>query len=277
MLVISSNMVIKLMNFKIWPCKFMYKNLTMQKFKYIFILLVPFVHSLTCAAEWKNPDLQQPEQWQNPDQAQPGPVSTDPKRGQNRNTPVLPDGEVGIETTWACNMQLTYNDKGSGGEQDVMFFHPVTPAGYSLLGGFAQGNHYRASDCVLAVRPVNKQSEALLTRPQDWERIWTDKNSGSRRDGSIWRGISGNPDYTCLGSMAVEGYSKPAMSNYVCLHQCLLEDIPVTDFIWSDRGTGASQNVSIYKLQNSHYFHAISSYNKPNWLKDIKRNPVCSF
>ena len=173
-------------------------------------------------------------------------------------------------------MQHAYDDKGSGGEQNVKFFLPLLPPGYSILGGYAQGNYNRSDSCVLGVRPLNQASNVLLRSPVNWERIWTDKNSGANMDGSIWQPQAGSSDYVCLGSVARQGYQKPDLANYACVHRCLVEEVPVTNYIWSDRGTGASSDVSVYKLHNSNGFLAVPSHNAPQRLMDISRSPVCN-
>lgn len=234
---------------------------------YFFILgLVLGFGQTVIAAEWKNPDLQDEQKSSNPDSSRPAmqPVT-------------VMEGEAGLEIQRVCNLQPTYNDKGSGGNQDVSFFLPVAPPGYSLLGGYAQGNHYSPDSCVMAVRPVNNDSNVLLQPPRDWQRIWTDRNSGARMDGSIWQAIPENADYICLGSVARQGYNKPVLPNYACIHQCLVEKVAVTNFIWSDRGTGASQDVSVYRLHNSNSFYAVPSHDSPRVLRDIKQRPVCKF
>lgn len=251
-----------------------------MRFIRYFVLTIIYLtssSSITISAEWKNPDLQKSKEWQSPDQIQP---ITKPERSNpliTNNLPSLLKGEMGVDAQWICNLQHTYNDKGSGGRQDVRFYQPVLPTGYSMLGGYAQGNHFQPNNCILAVKPINNESNALLRTPQEWKRIWTDKNSGGRMDGSIWHPESYDTDYICLGSIAIQGYSKPNLTNYVCLHQCLVEENPITNYIWSDRGTGASQDVSIYKLHNSNGFYAVPSHSAPKTLKDIRHNTICKF
>jgi len=246
----------------------------MKNFYTVITTLIFLCTSVTFAAEWKDPDAQSPGTRQNPDQKQTR-QSDRTTRQSNKESPAKLTGEVGLEVRWFCEMQHAYDDKGSGGEQNVKFFLPILPPGYSMLGGYAQGNYHRSNGCVLGVRPLNQASNVLLTSPVNWERIWTDKNSGANMDGSIWHPQPGSAEYVCLGSVARQGYQKPDLPNYACVHQCLVEEVPVTDFIWSDRGTGASSDVSVYKLHNSNGFLAVPSHSSPQRLMDISRNPVC--
>ena len=249
----------------------------MNVIKFSAYLCVSLICSMSFAAEWKNPDQQQPDGRQTTDRSQPAarPATRAPQATADQ--PVLLSGELGLEVNWVCEMEPAYNDKGTGGAQDVQFFQPLLPPGYGMLGGYAQGNHHGASGCLLAVRPVNDASNALLQPASTWRQIWTDENSGGTLDGSIWHAQAASPDYVCLGSIAKQGYSQPNLANYACVHQCLVEEIQVAGYIWSDAGTGASQDVSIYRLHNSNGFYAVSTHDAPRTLLDIRRNTVCNF
>ena len=254
----------------------------MNKHRIPVSVILLLICSMASGAEWKNPDKPNTGGWQNPDHTQPVAPKPAVQPVERKSPPpavsqVRLTGELSVETMWVCQMEQTYNDKGSDGAQDVKFFQPQLPPGYRMLGGYAQGNHHGASGCSLAVRPANEASMALLQQPVSWRQIWTDKNSGAQMDGSIWHGEAASADYICLGSIAKQGYSAPNLPDYACVHQCLVEEIPVGGFLWSDAGTGASQNVTIYNLHNSNGFYAAPSHNTPATLVDIRRNPACKF
>jgi len=216
--------------------------------------------------EWVNPDLVIPEK-QNEIPVQVSPA--EPTR--------MVTGELGLFVTRICDYRLSYSDTGSGGDLDGAFYLPSPPQGFYLIGGFAQGNYSPPTDCILAVAPdTNPQSQQLLRPPRDWELLWTDKKSGARMDGSIWHPIPPDNNYVCIGSIAKEGYGKPQLSNYACLHSCLISNLPAANYIWSDRGTGASQKISIFKLHNSNTFYAIPGHNPPGMLRDIKADAKCN-
>ena len=249
----------------------------MNLIKYSVFACISLVCSMALAAEWKNPDQPKTSVGQNPARSQPAPQPAPRVPPATSKSSEVLTGVMGVEANWFCDLEQGYNDKGSGGAQDVRFFQPVLPPGYSMLGGYAQGNHDSPSGCVLAVRPRNDASNALLQPAVNWQQIWTDKNSGSNMDGSIWHPQAASPDYVCLGSVATQGYNRPNLPNYTCVHKCLVEEVPVAGYIWSDAGTGASQNVAVYELHNSNSFYAIPSYNPPRTLLDIRRNTVCRF
>jgi len=242
----------------------------MQAFITLFIIAVTTLISTDSHAQgsnWKNPDLEIQEK----------------RTVQSLETievkpSVIIKGRLGLEVRRICQYKMSYIDKGSGGDQDVTFYNPIVPPDYYIIGGYVQGNYWDPSDCVISVKPDNNpQSSELLRSPADWQLIWTDKNSGARMNGSIWHPVAPEPDYICLGSVATEGYSKPNPVNYTCVHRCLIESIPSNNFVWSDKGTGASQNVSVYRLHNSNSFYAVPGYNRPSTVEDIRGNPVCNF
>ena len=216
---------------------------------------------------WKNPDLE-PAQQDSREVLEPVQVRSS----------IIIKGRLGLSVQRICQYQLAYEDKGSGGDQDVSFYDPVIPPGYYMIGAIAQGNYWKPSDCVIAVKPDdNPRSRQLLKAPASWQQIWTDRNSGARMNGSIWRAVTPDRDYVCLGSVAKKGYDQPHYTNYTCVHRCLAQALPAGHYIWSDKGTGAKSNVSIYKLHNSNSFYAEPGYNQPAAVMDLKGNPVCEF
>ena len=184
-----------------------------------------------------------------------------------------------LDTIKVCNFVLAYNDKGSGGDQDLSLFTPKIPAGYYMLGGYAQGDYHRVNSCIIAAKPAATESgknSKLMIIPDDWKLIWTDKGSGADKDGSVWHPVTTQSEYYCIGSVGQAGYAKPVISNYRCLHKCLLENVSIPAQLWNDRNTGSKYQVSMYKLENSGLYFAKSGRNRPATLVDIKSTPVCS-
>lgn len=226
-----------------------------------------FTHVYAQKGTWKNPDLVAPEQ-----------KSLQSLEPVQVKSSIIIKGRLGLEVRRICQYKTAYKDKGSGGDQDVTFYDPVVPPDFYMIGGFAQGNYWEPADCIIAVKPdKNPQSKQLLSPPGSWQLIWTDRKSGARMNGSIWRPVAANNDYVCIGSVAEQGYGNPDIPNYACVHRCLVESIPAANYVWSDKGTGAERDVSVYKLHNSNGFYAKSGYSRPDNLVDLKGNPVCNF
>lgn len=242
----------------------------MQVHKTILIICISiglFSHAHAQNRTWKNPDMEAPKQ-----------KSLQSLEPVQVKSSIIVKGRLGLEVARICRYKLTYTDKGSGGDQDVTFYDPLVPPDFYMIGGYAQGNYWEPADCIIAVKPdKNPQSKQLLRPPGSWQLLWTDRNSGARMNGSIWRPVAADNDYVCIGSVAKQGYGNPNNSNYACVHRCLVESLPSANFIWSDKGTGANQDVSIYKLHNSNGFYAKSGYGRPDDLVDLKGDPVCKF
>ncbi len=181
-----------------------------------------------------------------------------------------------FEFKYVCDFEPRYNDKGSGGKLDLATFAPRVPPGYMAVGGFAHGSRDRPDGCVTVVRAAGTsvQGHRLVAPPLGWREVWTDKGSGARMDGSIWSARPPGPDYVCLGSVGQKGYGQPAVANYACVHRCLVTSVPVTEPIWTDEGTGAKRQVSVYRLHFSNTFVAFPNRERPANLMDL--NPYAS-
>ncbi len=137
---------------------------------------------------------------------------------------------VSLELIQVCHFELAYRDKGSGGDQNVAIYRPTVPFGYYIIGDYAQGDYQKISACTLAVKPASSESAGLLIAPGHWELVWTDKGSGAHMDGSVWHPVSPDKNYVCIGSVGQTGYNKPSLQNYRCVHQCLVENVPVANY-----------------------------------------------
>ena len=223
--------------------------------------------------------VQAARKWKNPDQAEVNNKAAAPVRipAPKSGPAAILTGQLSLEGRRICDYQLSYIDKGSGGRIDGSFYLPHIPAGYSIIGAYAQGNYHSPSDCILVVKPANEQSRALLMSPQSWQRLWKDKGSGANMDGSFWHPSPPANDYVCLGSIASKGYKQPVMANYACVHRCLVENNPAASPVWSTGGTGANQKAYVYKLHNSNSFYVTSDKRRPSYLQDIKGNMSCTF
>ncbi len=234
---------------------------------------------LTCqvfaASEWKNPD--QVSEKPAKAQKQKLPEKKTVKTVKSAPAEITLKGSHGISVARVCQYRRSYRDKGSGGKIDGTFYVPELPAGFMLTGGYAQGNYDAPSACVLAINADKASADALLRSPDEWHRLWTDKGSGARMDGSIWHPSVNDDRFACIGSVAAEGYDKPIVSEYTCLHRCLLQETPVAAPVWSTAGTGAKHKIYIYSLNNSNSFYASREKIGGSAVLDLKPQPQCDF
>ena len=183
-----------------------------------------------------------------------------------------------LETKLTCKQKLTWSDKGSGADLDGFFYTPSAESSYYVIGGYAsRTGDPNSKKCVISVRQSKNNPEEtpeLLVPPGDWSLIWTDKGSGADTDGSMWNGVPPSKKYRCLGSVMQKGYKKPVLSNYRCVHSGLTKKIQNKSIIWTDKGSGADKDVTVFNLPNSKTFFAVGR--KINKVKTFDLNDTAS-
>lgn len=88
----------------------------------------------------------------------------------------------------------------------------------------------------------------VVARPLGYARIWSDKGSRGKNDGSIWRPLP--PDgYLSLGDVAAKGYDTLSVDKIWCVR------VDLTGFgkfsassIWNDGGSSSHSNVSLWSI-----------------------------
>ena len=183
-----------------------------------------------------------------------------------------------LETKLTCKQKLTWSDKGSGADLDGFFYTPSAESSYYIIGGYASlTGDPNSKNCVISVRQSKNNPEEtpeLLVPPSDWSLIWTDRGSGANKDGSMWHGVPPSKYYKCLGSVMQKGYKKPVLSNYRCVHSGLTKKIQNKSIIWTDKGSGADRDVTVFNLPNSKSFFAVGR--KINQVKTYDLNDTAS-
>ncbi|MFC5799058.1 Vps62-related protein [Streptomyces formicae] len=136
-----------------------------------------------------------------------------------------------------------YDDSGTGADDDVSIWRPdvsQTP-GYYPLGDVAMDAH--------GTPPANSfvvsGPDGALAPPVDYWLIWTDRGSGGDRDGSLWAPVA-PAGYRCLGSVAVNGYSKPPTDLIRCVKSVYVVAAEATK-VWDDSGSGADTDLGIWE------------------------------
>ncbi|MFD8888800.1 Vps62-related protein [Streptomyces erythrochromogenes] len=74
-----------------------------------------------------------------------------------------------------------WNDRGSGGDQDVSIWAPYAPQGYICLGAVISQTYEPPS--LEAVRCIRSE----LTQTGQGRKVWDDSKSGAHRDVSLWQ------------------------------------------------------------------------------------------
>lgn len=188
-----------------------------------------------------------------------------------KNNPAL---EIGR----SCTFALQYSDKGSGGHLDVSIYDPKLESGYRSIGSYAQGNYDNPNGCITVVKPLEPLPDGKppLVYPAGYTLIWTDKKSGADMDGSVWHPQPPDNDYVCIGSVAQTGYTEPHIAGYACVHKCLVKAGAISSApVWTDEGTGAASQVSIYQLPTSQVIFALPGRTAPGLVNDLNPTGMC--
>jgi VPS62-like protein len=189
---------------------------------------------------------------------------------------IIKELSFSLDTTQTCTQTLSWDDSGSGADLDGYFFIPTVKKSEYMIGGHASGKRKSKYHCVLTVSEATtnpKGSPPILVAPKDWKQVWKDSGSGATKDGSFWQAIPPDNNYRCLGSVSQLGHNnKPKLSNYRCVHTSLTEKIVASNIVWSDQGTGADQQVTIFGLPNTGSFIAIPKRVGKAEAYDLRKN-----
>ncbi|WP_262140468.1 Vps62-related protein [Pseudomonas sp. Marseille-Q5117] len=140
--------------------------------------------------------------------------------------------------------------------KSASFWRP-TPAPDALPGYFPLGdvvtrglgniNDERvvAVVCEADIASTDPTKGRALRRPDDYELIWKDSGSGSKRDLSIWRPLP-PAGYVALGSVCSNDHEKPSLNAVRCVRADLVIGSNSSDLIWDDKGSKARQRVSTW-------------------------------
>lgn len=132
------------------------------------------------------------------------------------------------------------NDSGSGASKDLHYFE-YNESGWLMLGhapGPGSAVHHQGNMLVV------KEDGRMVKRANGWVQVWNDKGSGNRKDYCIWRPIlKGNDNYVGIGCFCTFGSSNEPRVNAAVLHLEACERTSLGGQVWSDAGTGASNDV----------------------------------
>lgn len=130
-----------------------------------------------------------------------------------------------------------WDDRGSGAARDVSFWK----ADHCCSLGHIAVDNYNKPSGVFA-----KEIKAgTLVKPTSFAQVWTDRGSGAKRDGAIWRPVC-PPGYVALGYAATGNYAPPSADDFRCVKAEYVTPAQWT-WVWNDRGSGARDDVSIWK------------------------------
>jgi hypothetical protein len=184
-----------------------------------------------------------------------------------RSGSILPDTSkyccVKNEFVTRGQLELAWNDKGSGANADVSLYSIIRNVDVFGVnsGHFYPLNYYPTSTPTEVVYQLKADGENVrdvwsmtveakpinIYEVQDVKWIWDDAGSGARYDVSIWRAET-QPGYFTVTDVAVKSHGEPGTVFLVTTTDPIAIRPPV-DYtkIWSDRGSGADDDVSIWR------------------------------
>ena len=112
-----------------------------------------------------------------------------------------------------ADFQQVWNDRKSGGRQDVSFWRVIPPPGYVAVGDVINIGYSPPEDLIKTYACIKAD---LVVQGKIGPEIWNDRGSGSAKDGSIWaiqpisQGVTGT-------FLVQSGYSQPPAVYAQCL------------------------------------------------------------
>jgi len=155
-----------------------------------------------------------------------------------------------------------WRDKRSGAARDFAVWRPFAQGDYLPLGDVAVSGRGEGGD-----RYPPPSEETYLVRngrpPVSYNRIWSSEGSGSKKPFSTWMPVP--PDgYKCLGDVASVSLTEPPSLDAVrCVPaQCVIET-DLAEEIWEDRGSGAFENFSAWRVPKVNTYVGNASHKRP--------------
>ena len=234
---------------------------------------------------WENPDQeamvkQKSVTGEHSEQQSLAKASDTPTKNPVTETAAQPaSNQPALEIGHSCTFNLQYKDEGSGGNRDISIYDPKVENGFRSIGSYAQGNYNNPKGCITVVKALVTNlpnGKPPLVNPAGYDLIWKDENSGAKMDGSVWQPLAPDSDYVCIGSVGQKGYKQPDINGYSCVHKCLVtKEARTSTPLWTEEGTGATSQVSIYQLPVSQAVLALPGHTAPDSMSDLNPTGMC--
>lgn len=151
-------------------------------------------------------------------------------------------------------------DKGSRANGDVSFWQPdYNDPGYYYFGCYAINNYNTSiSGPQFVFMAVNDDAQhPCMKAPLGFQQQWTCIGNDQPSNLGIYT-LLAPPGYIALGSIAVADFNNPPTladyPNLMCVRQDFCQKVTLTsppDLVWTDQGSGAPLDVSVWMLPNS--------------------------
>ena len=156
-----------------------------------------------------------------------------------------------LDIGFVTKFDLMWNDRKSGGNMNGAYYRPIIPEemeGFHSLGdlGYVDWIDVNKTAVIAVAKDVKDPSGTALRAPIKFEKIWDDRGSEARMNGSMWRPIP--PDsYVALGVICNNSWSPPSVDVVRCVRADLVVPAYPGDLIWRDTKTGAKTDFSSWR------------------------------
>lgn len=167
----------------------------------------------------------------------------------NVQDPLAMDIGDGLLIRYVNDYQWRWHDAGSGGDNDIGFFHPIVPADYHALGSFIRASGDGASARQTPTIVVKDSGTmGALAAPTGYTYIWNDGGSGADNDGSVWLPTC-PPGFVALGVVTQTGYGEPSKDDVRCVKERYAVRGSVGSFVTNDQGSGANDDLGVWNIE----------------------------
>lgn len=167
----------------------------------------------------------------------------------NAIDPAVMDIGEGLPIKYAIIHVNRWDDSGSGGDHDVVFWHPNAGGdGWYALDSYVRGDYTDVIATLDAAVVVVKDQGAndSLAAPTGFTFVWSDAGSGADRDGAAWNPICPR-GYIALGTVVTSG-AQPSTEDVRCVAERFAAPAKNSTFVYNDSGTDADRDITVYEV-----------------------------
>lgn len=154
-----------------------------------------------------------------------------------------------FEIRFVDEYELVYADHGTGADQDVSIWKPVTND--FIVGHVATLGYDKPIKSAMTIKLYDQM---VANYPVDYKLIYTDAGTGGDQDVAFWQPIA--PEgYVAMGYVATNGYEKPDLQAVICLKEEYTAFGLTENIEWTDKGSGGDQDISIWNIRTPNVFY----------------------
>ena len=171
--------------------------------------------------------------------------------------PMVMDIGDGLLIRYVNTYSYQWDDRGTGGKNDVAFWHPVTdvendwhPLGSLVVTIYDDVNAVGYFPMIVV---KDSKNTGLLAAPTNYELVWNDSGSGKHNgNGSVWKALC--PEgFVSFGVVTNGTWDKPPLEAIRCVKKEYTTSASIGQWIYNDENTGAAKYLSIWEIDYPAY------------------------